>query len=420
MFRDFSQAILNRVVAVVVSVLLMASSGWSQSYKVLYSFNSTNSHPFSGLINDAAGNVYGTTSEGGDHDGGTVYELSPTTGYHLLYRFGKTYAGGVNPQGNLVFDSAGNLYGTTVNGGSNITYCTNGCGVVFELSPPSNGVGLWTETVLYSFCSQANCTDGSIPQAGVTFDSSGNLFGTTVNGGNPTCFIYGCGTVFELSPAQSGWTESVIYNFSAPGDGVFPMGSVIFDAVGNLYSTTWQNGAFGNGGNVFELSFTGSAWVETVLHNFGGGNADGRQPQAGLVFDTQGNLYGTTWQGGTFNGGTAFELTPNSEGWTETILHSFKGQSDGEAPLSNLALDPAGNVYGTTYDGGCSGYCGTVFKLTPGLEGQWTESLFRFPVSGDLGLRPDAALILDSAGNVYGTTAAGGINGDGVVFKITP
>ena len=170
--------------AVAALVLLTATNAWSGGYKVLYNFNSTNKNPSSGLITDAAGNGYGTTSGGGHDDSGTVYELSRTTGYHLLFAFSNSGPGGRQPQGNLVFDSVGNLYGTTVYGGANKTGCSNaGCGVVFELSPPVNG-GLWIETVLYSFCCQANCTDGANPQAGVIFDSAGNLYGTTEDGGD--------------------------------------------------------------------------------------------------------------------------------------------------------------------------------------------------------------------------------------------
>jgi uncharacterized repeat protein (TIGR03803 family) len=273
---------------------------------------------------------------------------------------------------------------------------------------------------VYSFCSQANCTDGANPQAGLIFDPGGNLYGTTKAGGNEGCLGPGCGTVFELSPTQSGWIQSVLYDFSASGDGQLPVGSVILDAAGNLYSTTSQAGN-GNGGNVFELSRAGGSWVETILYDFDGGSSDGAGLLAGVVFDTAGNIYGTTAGGGEFGFGTVFELTPISGSWTESILYSFAGGNDGAKPESNLVFDSAGRLYGTTFDGGgppkrCgNGGCGTVFKLTPEAGGQWTENLFRF--GGVLGLQPSAPVLLDAAGNVYGTTTAGG-RGVGVVFRI--
>ncbi len=406
--------IVNRVGAVVVLVCLLAASAWSATYRVLYNFSST---PSSGLIVDSQGNAYGTTS-GGSNNAGTVYEMSPATGYHLLYRFSQKGAGGWYPQGNLVFDSAGNLYGTTVYGGANAKVCGNeGCGVVFELSSSSNG-GQWTETVLYSFCSQASCSDGANPHAGVIFDSAGNLYGTTEVGGiAANC----CGTVFQLSPSQSGYTENVIYSFTYPNDGRLPLAGLIFDASGNLYGTTGSGGQTGNG-TVFELSPAGGGWAESLLYSFGS-HHDGVTPEAGLTFDSAGSLYGTTGGGGaTGDYGTVFELSPNgSGGWIETILHSFAGGSDGYKPMAGVVFDSSGSLYGTTIYGGatdCNGYgCGTVFKLT--LRGtQWTESLFRFPTSGSLGNWPSTPIALDSLSNVYGTTGSGGSNSDGIMFKI--
>jgi uncharacterized repeat protein (TIGR03803 family) len=411
--------------AIAALVLLTATSAWSAGYKVLYNFNSQSSNPSSGLITDKEGNAYGTTSAGGIADAGTVYELSLKTGYHQLYAFRKSgsgAAGGFLPQGNLVFDSKGNLYGTTVGGGTKSAQCPNGCGVVFELTPTANGQP-WTETVLYSFCSQENCADGANPQAGVIFDSVGNLYGSTKEGGGTqeVC-TGGCGTVFELSPSQSGWSESVLYSFVGES---YPESGLISDATGNLYGTVYSGGN-GGGGIVFELSSSGNGWVENVLYNFDGslGSTDGEGPQAGLVFDATGNLYGTTSLGGTSGLGTVFELSPSGESWTEDILHNFAGGNDGAQPEANLVFDSLGNLYSTTLVGGtpngCSGGgCGTVFRLTRSEGGQWTESFFAFPVSGELGKEPSAPLFLDSVGRVYGTTTVGGKSGCGVVFRIT-
>jgi uncharacterized repeat protein (TIGR03803 family) len=401
---------------VVVSFLLVASA-WSATDKALYNFGS---QPSSGLITDVQGNAYGTTS-GGPNNSGTFYEVSPATGYHLLYVFhSKPGTGGWRPQGNLVLDSAGNLYGTTVYGGANNKACANqGCGVIFELSPPSNG-GLWTETVLYSFCSQANCSDGANPQAGVVFDSTGNLYGTTEVGGLASNAY---GTVFKLSLSESGWIESVIYDFAggSEGDGASPESGLTFDAAGNLYGTTMGGGETGNG-TVFELSPVGSGWVESVLYTFKSLH-DGIVPVAGVILDFEGNLYGTTTYGGAGHAGTVFELAPNGDGvWTETILHDFGGGNDGDDAMAAVVFDSSGNLYGTTVYGGssnsCGGYgCGTVYKLTP-QGGEWIESIFRIPANSNLGNGPSTPVTLDSAGNVYAMTTSGGNSSNGVLFEI--
>jgi uncharacterized repeat protein (TIGR03803 family) len=418
--------IRKNLIAVAVVVLFGTTYASPASYKALYNFSNTNANPSSGLVVDADGNAYGTTFNGGGlNQSGTIYELSPTTGYHLLYRFSPDGSFGKNPQGNLVFDSSGNLYGTTVYGGSNKSACHNqGCGVIFKLSPSSNN-GLWVETVLYSFCSQSQCSDGANPQAGVVFDSQGNLYGTTKAGGNQGCQEAGpgCGTVFELSQNSSdSWGETVLYDFSNPGDGELPMSGVIWDATGNLYSTTSAGGG-GNGGTVFELSPVGSLWDETILYDFDGGSADGALVLAGVCFDTLGNLYGTTAQGGMFGLGTVYQLTAGSSGgWIEAVLHSFGAGNDGAEPESSLVLDSLGNIYGTTFAGGqvgCDGRgCGTVFRLNFTDGGQWVESQFRFPNSGSAGSQPNSQLALDTNGDVVGTTTKGGRYLDGVMFRI--
>ncbi len=218
---------------------------------------------------------------------------------------------------------------------------------------------------MYNFCAQTNCADGWIPSAGLIFDAAGNLYGTTGLGGTD-----GVGTVFELTRAGGGWTEQVLYNFGT--DGAYPGGGLTFDSAGNLYGTTGEGGIHILG-TVFELTPTvGGGWTETVLHNFGSGT-DGAYPGAGVTFDAAGNLYGTTQYGGTYNScsggcGTVFELTPTAGGgWTEQVLLNFNG-TGGANPYAGLIFDGAGNLYGTTqftYDN-CSGfYCGTVFELMP-------------------------------------------------------
>ena len=293
------------------------------------------------------------------------------TNWHekVLHSFNGT--DGWSPEAGLIFDAAGNLYGTTEYGGTGGNCGAYGCGTVFELTP--NGSGGWTETVLYSFCPQTGCTDGANPAAGLIFDAAGNLYGTTEYAG-----AYNSGTVFELTPNGSGgWTETVLYSFCSQAnctDGYGPLAGLIFDASGNLYGTTRDGGAYGYG-TVFELTPTGGgAWTERVLHGFGKGT-DGAGPSyyGKLIFDAAGNLYGMTLSGGAYGFGTAFELTPTAGGgWTEQVLYSFNNNgADGISPFAGLTFDAAGNLYGTTWEGGiysCGGAgsaCGTVFELSP-------------------------------------------------------
>ncbi|MBZ5573944.1 MAG: hypothetical protein LAO09_18930 [Acidobacteriia bacterium] len=415
MFRQPFPPVLNRISAVASVILLSASVAWSSSYKVLHSFSGRLArNPSSGLVLDKAGNAYGTTSAGGFHGGkgGTIYQLSSKTGFSVIYGF--SGPDGLQPQGNLAIDAAGNLYGTTVYGGAFKTGCNNqGCGTVFRLSPPTNG-DAWTQTVLYSF---SGGDDGSNPQAGVMLDSAGNLYGTTEFGGD-----LGFGTVFELSPGPGNtWSETVLYGMEQGGAG--PLGGLVLDQSGNLFGTTCCLGPE-KGGTVFELSpqFDGS-WTYTLVYAFDGfnGSQDGIGPEAGLILDAAGNLFGTTAGGGKFGFGTVFELTKNGGGWTESVLYSFAGGSDGATPQAGLVLDASGLLYGTTFAGGtgCGTQgCGTVFALTPS-QNEWTERLFRFPADGHLGLQPASPLSLDENGHLYGTTTRGG-SGVGVIFKITP
>ncbi len=322
--------------------------------------------------------------------------------YKTLYKF----KGGKNGNGafaGLIFDSAGNLYGTTVYGGA------HDAGTVFELTPTSTGG--WTQNVLYSF----NCSDGCNPQLeSLIFDGAGNLYGTLSHGG-----AYGYGVVFELTPtANGGWTESVLYSFTGGADGGQSWSGVTFDAGGNLYGTTWVGGAYGRG-VVFELTPTSTGWSESVLHAFTGGS-DGASSDAGLIFDKAGDLYGVTWPGGTHGAGVVFKLAPNSDGtWTESELYQFKGGKDGAYPRAHLIFDSAGNLYGTTGNFTSYGY-GVVFKLVPNSDGSWTKHTLHQFTGGKDGANPDGGLIFDSAGNLYGTTPLGGADGYGVVFKLTP
>ncbi len=334
---------------------------------------------------------------------------------------------GSNPWAGFVKDTAGNLYGiTSGGGGSNACnfYGTNGCGAVYKLT---NKNGNWVDGPLYSF--QGN-TDGEFPIAAMTIGSNGTFFGTTTGGGQGTCTYdgsNGCGTIFNLKPTPtrpptplSPWVETVLYRFTGGSDGGNPnVGNLIFDSAGDIYGTT-EFGGTNNLGVVYELKPAGGGnWTETVLYNFAG--ADGSTPLGGLVFDKTGNLYGTTKEGGdmTCNGGAGcgviYELSLSGGGWTEKILYVFEAGNDGFFPDPGLIFDPAGNLYGGTYNGGAGGG-GTVYELSPSGGGWTLTTLYSFPGTkwGFVN-----RLAMDAAGNLYGTTQYGGINGDGNVFKLT-
>jgi uncharacterized repeat protein (TIGR03803 family) len=327
-----------------------AGGGWA--IKILHAFTgrgTDGSTPTASLIFDAAGNLYGTTNLAGAYGVGTVFEISHTAGggwtETTLHSFGNG-SDGQRPASALIFDAHGNLYGTTLQGG------TYGLGTVFELSPATGGA--WTETVLHSF---GNGTDGQYPVAPLIFNAVGALYGTTTAGGT-----HDCGTVFELRPAAGSWTEMILYNFNPNGsDGVAPYGGLVMDQTGNLYGTTDAGGVY-EYGTVFELS--PASQTETILHSFSGA-PDGENPNAGLTFDASGNLYGTTTNGGAIPAGTVFEMTNTASGWTEKIVHSFGGtNTDGSFPEASVIFDGLGNLYGTTIDGG-SHQDGTVFAIRP-------------------------------------------------------
>ena len=329
---------------------LWCPSGCGIVFKVSISGQVSVLHNFSGNNKDGAypvynslmierGNGYGTTWEGGTFGAGTIFKVTATGQERVLYNFTGAADGGF-PYGGLIHDSAGNLYGTTSERGSG-TSCPYGCGTVFKLDATHK------ITVLHSFL--GGTADGAFPLAGVIRDSSGNLYGTTLAGGT-----YNLGTIFKI---DSSGNETVLYNFSGP-DGMTPWGGLLRDGAGNLYGTTFSGGDFGSSGTVFKLGTNGTI---TLLHNFLYGDA--ASPTGSLIRDSSGNLYGTTLLGGSYGVGTVFKLDAKGN---ETILYSFTYSSDGGLPYGSLARDSAGNLYGTTNQGGdpiC--LCGTVFKITP-------------------------------------------------------
>jgi uncharacterized repeat protein (TIGR03803 family) len=372
--------------------------------------------------------------------------------------------GGAYPAAGLVSDIKGNLYGVTTQGGT----CTNQgvtCGIVFRLAPPAPGKTAWTQTTLLDF---KGTKGGATPEGTLLIDSTGTLYGTAYQGGKN-----GSGLVFTLTPPATGktkWTETVLHNFGGSGDGTYPYGGLTADADRNLYGTTSGGGSAGLG-VVFELvkPAAGGTWKEKLLHDFAGGTDGGNPFLGSLAIDAKGALYGTTRTGGSFGYGTVFKLTPpkTTKGdWTETILHAFAANADGATPKGGVVLDNAGNVYGTTYAGTPNGW-GSVFELTPpaSATGTWTETQIQVfaggaacgnptaaltPIAGGFagttsncvyeltqaggawsftvlhnftgnpdGNVAEAALIQDSAGNFYGTTYSGGVN-YGTVFEFVP
>ena len=362
-------------------VVYKLKSAGQQTVLYTFPFGTDGENPKAGLIRDAAGNLYGTTYEGGTAGAGTVFKLDPTGQETVLHNFTGLDDGGY-PQSNLILDESGNLYGTARAGSGR-------AGVVFRVDTSGN------ETVLYGF---TGGDDGHNPLGGVVFDSAGNLYGTTHSGG-----FANAGVVFKLDPAGQ---ETVLYNFRGGADGHSPVAGVILDSAGNLYGTTSAGGA-DNAGVVYMVNPAGQ---EKVLYSFTGG-ADGGLPYAGVVCDSAGNLYGTTVEGGAGGKGVVYNVDTAGQ---ETVLHSFGDGADGGSPYAGLTFDANGNLIGTTEFGGTVG-AGVVFKMD--LAGQETV-LYNFTNGVDGGF-PRAGLILDSAGNLYGTTLGGGNERSGVVFKLT-
>ena len=364
--------------------------------------------PLSGLILDDKGALYGTFYRSSSFEGGGgVFKLTPSgSGYSesTLWGFGGENDGS-SPSAGLVFDGKGALYGTTAFGG----YYRSG--TVFKLTPSGSG---YSESILHSFWGGS---DGANPHAGLIFDDKGALYGTTSGGYN------GSGTVFKLTPSGSGYSESILYSFSGGSDGANPYAGLIFDDKGALYGTTSAGGHKGSG-TVFKLTPSGSAYSESTLYRFQGGN-DGANPYAGLIFDEKGALYGTTAGGGSNGFGTVFNLTPfGSSEYGETVLLSFGGRNGGAHPDAGLIFNKKGELYGTTSRGGRYGF-GTAFKLTTSgsgySQGYSERVLHNFNFNN--GAWPEAGLTFGTTGTLYGTTSRGGKHGYdslGTVFELAP
>jgi len=386
-----------------LSLAVLANTAEAQTLTVLYNFTGGNDGaiPAGGLTMDRAGNFYGITTYDGAGGYGTVFRLSRAgSGWVLtpLYSF-TSDDGHANP--GVVIGPDGNLYGTT----------SEGLGSVYRLQRPATAchsvICPWTKTVIYTF----DGGHGSYPTGNLIFDQAGNIYGTAIGGGPD-----GEGTVYELSPSNGGWTPSVLWSF-IPQTGYLPQSGVTFDNSGNLYGTTSRGGA-NDGGVVYELSPSGSGWTQTVLYTNSSSNLD-----AGVVIDGQGNLYGASCCGHHYDQpGVVFELTPSNGSWIFNVLYAF--DADGSGPVNTPTLDTAGNVYGTSLGTGANNL-GEVYKLTPS-NGGWTYNSVSF--DGSNGKDPYGSVILDAAGNIYGTAEEGGtglcningIMGCGVVWEITP
>ncbi len=411
-------------------LLFAATQAQAQTYTVLHAFTggADGGGPYAGLTQDRAGNFYGTTTFGGHvssacpYGCGVVFKLSHIgEGWVLnpIYTF-QGGNDGANPFAAVVIATDGTLFGTTGLGGGDgcndyFYFGGVGCGTVFRLQPQPRACPSvqcpWIETVLYRF---TGGSDGATPSYGnLLFDSAGNLYGAATSGGLDRYFPMGAGVVYELTHSSEGWTENVIYNFSAGNDGAYPFSGVIFDSAGNLYGTNFF-------GAVYELTPSPSGWSEQTLYSLGAS-----EPYGGVVFDSVGNLYGGDQFGGDMGNGEVYELSPGNSDWSYNLLYSF---GYGQGPFDSLVLDPDGNIYGTSYSNDPSSPYGEVFELSP-ANGTWNVNFLHAFDFND-GSGPIGAVVRDGNGNLFGTTSGGdnisGIcngfppGGCGVVWEITP
>ena len=454
-------AISKSLAVAAVTMALAASSLCAGQETVLHTFTgverNSGSAPGS-LTFNASGDLFGTFSAGGvgEFADGGVFEMTPKAGggftYQAIHQFSQATGDGANPGSALIFDAKGNFYGVTPNGG-------NGCGIVFELSPPATKGGKWKETILHNF--DSNGDDGCNPSGRLIFDQAGDLFGGTFNGGGGISNFFcnnGCGTTYKLHLANGKWTETVLHRFTGKGtDGQSPTGGLAFDKAGNLWGTTFiggvgksstcgdTNGA-GFCGTVFELTPTAKGtWTESTLYSFVDAST-GWNSFSGLILDQAGDLVGTTENGGSALQGTVFKITPKGKGKVEeSLIHEFAGEADGAFPNSGLTLGAAGTLYGVVSQGGGNGgenickedsdeSCGIVYKLTPGSDGTFTETiLYTFKGGADGAGPADDVLAFDANGDVFGSAGSGGDfnfnqtgcpgnlpGGCGVLFKVKP
>jgi uncharacterized repeat protein (TIGR03803 family) len=404
---------------VCATVLLSATIAVPQTYSVILDFTNAGDGavPYTGLTLDAGGSLYGTATGGGSHGSGVVFKMKRQGATWVLSPI-YSFAGGddgASPQGRVMFGPDGALYGNTSAGGSQSRCSGFGCGTLYRLRPPLSAprsvIAPWSETVVHRFTGGA---DGLHPQGDLTFDPQGNIYGTTVAGGD-----FNWGTIYKVTPAGGGWTQSVLFSARNDESGAEPSGGVVRDAAGNLYGTFQFS--LGGYGTVFQLSPSGSGYTEQTIHSFAFSPDDGVEPIGGLIMDSAGHLFGTTLYGGiTIGGGAVFEMSPGGGGWAYQNIYGFLDGDGG--PVDKLYMDAAGNLYGTALSAGAFGL-GSVFKLTPTVGGWEYTSLYDFCPGGFPcvdGYFPMSNVVIDAAGNLYGTASRGGAGGFGVVWKITP
>jgi uncharacterized repeat protein (TIGR03803 family) len=390
-------------------IFLLSAGTWAQTTKVIYSFagDEDGEYPDTDLVLDNAGNIYGTTVLGGDFGSGTVFMLSKsgsTWTHTVLYSFTSGPDGG-QPYKGVALDRNGNLYGSAVTGGTGS--CEGGCGVVYKLT---NNGGVWTETVLHSF---TGGNDGSGPGNGLTIDRAGNLYGMTPIGG-----AFGLGTVYQLHPRTDGSNAfRVIHQFADGVEGSSASaGRLLLDQSGSLYGVTTVGGIHGNG-MVFQLLPVQGNFQYQDLYNFHD-VPDAGFPYSALTRNSTGQLYGTTYYAGANNLGAVYQMKYYRGLWYESVLYSFTSGTDGNSPIGNVVIDPSGNLYGTTSEGGTS-TVGTIFKLT-NTAGKWSESVvYSFKGSPDAAL-PYDGMNGDGNGNYYGATVSGGSGNEGAIYQFTP
>ncbi len=425
LLRGISRATMTvlGIVLVLTLILVFTEPAQAQTFQVIHTFSGADgAFPQTGLTIDSSGNLYGTTVAGGYTGGdcsnggcGIVFKLvKGISGWveTTLYSFPGDYDGG-NPLSRVIIAPDGTLFGTTSWGGGDCNVNETNCGTFFHLTPPPAERASALAPWSETVLYTYTSENGAYPAGDLIVDQAGNVYGTS-QGGGPARM----GVVYELTPSGGGWVGTVLYAFQGPPDGENPVGGVVFDQSGNLYGVTTYGGP-DDAGTIYQLSQPGSTWTEQILHAFH--NRDGSVPEGGLIIDSSGKLYGTTAAGGTVGEGTIFEFKPGSGGLTVNTLYSFSSGCTGTCGAqAKLMMDAAGNLYGTTTYGGAYG-AGNVFKLAPS-NGGWTyTSLHDFTGQNDsTGAYPMCSLVMGASGNLYGTTDEGGAHNNGVVFEITP
>lgn len=408
--KPASRLFLNLLATSAVAGLAALPAG-AATTQVIYSFGGDEDGEYADtdLVRDASGNLYGSTVLGGEHGSGTVWQLHPngdgTWTHSVLYSFTGGADGG-EPYKGVTLDGQGNLYGTAVTGGGGV--CEGGCGVAYKLV---NNGGSWTQSVIHAF---QGTDDGQGPGARLTLDDSGHVYGMAPTGG-----AYGAGTIYEMKPRNNGgYKFKVIHAFTGGKDGSGGSAGALVLRGGSLYGAATAGGKNGEG-TIYQLeSKPGGGWQFHGLYAFKG-EPNAGFPYGGLAFDGLGNIFGTTYYAGADDAGTVYQLSDTGHGWRERVLYSFTGGADGFGSIANVVFDTAGNIYGTTSEGGAAGM-GVIFKLTPGANHSWSES-----VAHNFAGPPDGAfayngMVGDGAGNFYGATVHGGADDEGAIYEFTP